>query len=121
MEVLVVGLPSARVAGILHGPADLRGRDLALAVLLEARLRAHGPGQNISFLPRIDGLVDARRGRGPDLATHFREPYDGLCEEANDSDGEAELANLLRDAGELDLSCSQSTRVSMCRAKISRW
>jgi hypothetical protein len=38
VEVLVVGLPGARVAGGLRGPADLDGGDLALAVLLEARL-----------------------------------------------------------------------------------
>jgi hypothetical protein len=42
---------------------------------------------------------------GVDLAAHFGEPDDGLGEEAGDGDGEAELADGFRDAGELDLRC----------------
>ncbi len=47
---------------------------------------------------------------GPDLGAHFREPYDGLGDEAGSRDGEAELADRLRDAGELDLYCAQSAQ-----------
>ncbi len=55
------------------------------------------------------GVAGVRWGRGPDLGAHFGEPYDGLGDEAGDGNDEAKLANLLRNAGELDLRRWQST------------